>query len=58
MTVERTNSELKDGVLPDKIYKRGANARYEIELAILLTTMGKVGRVLALRGEHRSGRVS
>ena len=57
-TVERTNSELKDGFLPDKIYKRGANARYEIELAILLTTMKKVGRVLALRGEHRSGRVS
>lgn len=56
--MERTNSELKDGFLPDKIYKRGANARYEIELAILLTTMKKVGRVLALRGEHRSGRVS
>jgi len=58
VTVERTNSELKDGFLPDKIYKRGANARYEIELAILLTTRKKVGRVLALRGEHRSGRVS
>jgi len=48
-TVERTNSELKDGFLPDKIYKRGAQARYEIELAILLTTMKKVRNILLLK---------
>ena len=45
-TVERTNSELRDGYLPDKIYKRGCHARYEIALSILLTTMKKVRKVL------------
>ena len=48
-TVERTNSELKDGFLPDKIYKRGAQARYEIELAVLLTTIKKVSTMLLLK---------
>ncbi len=48
-TVERTNSELKDGFLPDKIYKRGAQARYEIELAVLLTTIKKVSKMLLLK---------
>lgn len=47
-TVERTNSELKDGFLPNKIYRRGARARYEIELAILLTSMKKIRHVLTL----------
>ncbi len=50
-TVERTNSELKDGFLPDKIYKQAARARYEIALAILLTTMKKVRNVLKLYDE-------
>jgi hypothetical protein len=51
-TVERINSELKDGFLPDKIYKRGAHARYEIELAILLTAMKKIRHVLTLYGQQ------
>jgi len=48
-TVERTNSELKDGFLPDKIYKRGSQAQYEIQLAILLTTVKKVSNMLLLK---------
>ncbi len=50
-TVERTNSELKDGFLPDKIYKRGAQARYEIELAVLLTAIKKVSKMLVLKNQ-------
>jgi len=57
-TVERTNSELKDGFLPDTIYKRGAQARYEIALAILLTTMKKVRNVLILYEELKVNRAS
>jgi hypothetical protein len=57
-TVERTNSELKDGFLPDTIYKRGARARYEIALAILLTTMKKVRNVLILYEECKINRAS
>lgn len=45
-TVERTNSELKDGYLPDKIYRRGCHARYDISLSILLTTLKKVRNVM------------
>jgi hypothetical protein len=57
-TVERTNSELKDGFLPDTIYKRGARARYEISLAILLTTMKKVRNVLILCEAQKIHRAS
>ena len=57
-TVERTNSELKDGVLPDIIYKRGSHARYEIGLAILLTTMKKVRNVLILYEQRQAYLVS
>lgn len=57
-TVERTNSELKDGFLPDTIYKRGARARNEIALAILLTTMKKVRNVLILYEELKVNRAS
>jgi len=57
-TVERTNSELKDGFLPDTIYKRGARARYEISLAILLTTMKKVRNVLILYEQQKIHRAS
>jgi hypothetical protein len=53
-TVERTNSELKDGFLPDKIYKRDCHARYEIELALLLTTMKMAARVLAMERQARA----
>jgi len=55
-TVERTNSELKDGYLPDKIYRRGCHARYDIELAILLTTLKKARNVLLAREEARVGK--
>ena len=48
-TVERTNSELKDGFLPAKMYRRGSQARYDIELAILLTTLKMAGRVLRMK---------
>ena len=57
-TVERTNSELKDGFLPDIIYKRGSHARYEIGLAILLTTMKKVRNVLILYEQRQAYLVS
>lgn len=57
-TVERTNGELKDGFLPEKIYRRGSHARYEIELAILLTTMKKAGDVLLLKEEARARKAS
>lgn len=57
-TVERTNSELKDGFLPDIIYKRGSHARYEIGLAILLTTMKKVRNVLILYEQCKARSVS
>ena len=45
-TVERTNSKLKDGFLPDKIYRRGCYARYDIGLSILLTSLKKIRSVL------------
>ena len=57
-TVERTNSELKDGFLPDKIYRRGSHARYDIELAILLTTMKKAWRMLLVKEEARAEQAS
>jgi len=57
-TVERTNSELKDGYLPDVIYKRGCHARYEIALSVLLTTMKKVRNVLMLYEQHNTRRAS
>ena len=57
-TVERTNSELKDGYLPDVIYKRGCHARYEIALAVLLTTMKKVRKVLMLYEQQHTLRVA
>jgi hypothetical protein len=57
-TVERTNSELKDGFLPDKLYRRGSHARYDIELAILLTTMKKAWSMLLLKEETRSEQAS
>jgi hypothetical protein len=57
-TVERTNGELKDGFLPDKIYRRGSHARYDIELAVLLTTMKKAWTVLLRKEEAKAKRAS
>ena len=48
-TVERTNSELKANFLPDTLYARGANAIFEIKLAIFLAAFSKIGRVLRRR---------
>ncbi|MBI9095158.1 MAG: transposase [Sphaerochaeta sp.] len=57
-TVERSNSELKDGFLPDKIYRKGSHARYDIELAILMTTMKKVWKMLLLKEESKATKAS
>ena len=57
-TVERSNSELKDGFLPDKIYRRGSHARYDIEMAILMTTMRKVWKMLLLNEDSKAKKVS
>jgi len=57
-TVERSNSELKDGFLPDKIYRRGSHARYDIEMAILMTTMKKVWKMLLLKEEPKAKKAS
>lgn len=47
-TIERTNGELKDGYLPVKLYRKGEQARYDISLAILLTTIKKVLAVVSM----------
>jgi hypothetical protein len=57
-TVERSNSELKDGFLPDKLYRKGSHARYDIELAILMTTMKKVWKMLLLKEESKATKAS
>lgn len=57
-TVERTNSELKDGFLPDKLYRRGSQVRYDIELAILLTTMKKAWQILLNKEKIKVSKVS
>ncbi len=41
-TVERTNSELKECFLINKLYSRGANAHFDIQLALLLLTVKKI----------------
>ena len=47
-TIERTNGELKEGYLPVKLYRKGEQARYDISLAILLTTVKKVLSVVSM----------
>lgn len=51
--IERTNGELKDGYLPVKLYRKGEQARYDISLAILLTTIKKVLSVASAIPEQR-----
>ncbi len=51
--IERTNGELKDGYLPVKLYRKGEQARYDISLAILLTTIKKVLAVVSAIPEQR-----
>jgi len=38
---KKTNSELEEGYLPDKIYRRENYTKHDIELATSLTTMKK-----------------
>jgi hypothetical protein len=53
-TVERTNSELKDGFLPNKLYRKKSHARYDIELSILLLTMKKIKKILLLKDQTKA----
>lgn len=53
-TVERTNSELKDGFLPNKLYRKKSHARYDIELSILLLTMKKIKKILLLKDQAKA----
>ena len=41
-TVERTNSELKECFLIEKLYSRGEKAHFDIQLAVLLLTIKKI----------------
>lgn len=41
-TVERTNSELKECFLIEKLYSRGAKSHFDIQLAVLLLTIKKI----------------
>jgi hypothetical protein len=52
-TIERTNGELKEGYLPVKLYRKGEQARYDISLAILLTTVKKVLSVVSMMQDQR-----
>jgi len=53
-TVERTNSELKLCYLPDHLHSRGAKARFDISMGILLTTMKKMRIRMLLEKEKQS----
>jgi len=53
-TVERTNAELKESFLPPVIYRRSAQARFEISLAVLLTTVKMVERVIKAKGATKN----
>ncbi len=41
-SVERTNSELKECFLIEKLYSRGNKAHFDIQLAVLLLTIKKI----------------
>ena len=41
-TVERTNSELKECFLPEKLYSRGRKGIFQIELSILMLDIKKI----------------
>ena len=45
-TVERTNGEMKECFLANKLYSRGTRAIFEMELAVLLITIKKMNKVL------------
>ena len=48
-TVERTNSELKECFLPEKLYSRGKRGIFQIELSILMLDIKKI--IARLRAE-------
>ena len=51
-TVERTNSELKEYFLPEKLYSRGRRGIFQIELSILLPDIKKI--LARLKAEARA----
>ena len=52
-TVERTNSELKECFLPQKLYSRGKRGIFQIELSILMLDIKKISaRLRAEAGEQ------
>ena len=53
-TVERTNSELKECFLPTKIYSRGNNALFDLQLSVLLITQKKIKQRLILEEKKKA----
>ena len=53
-TVERTNSELKECFLPSKIYSRGNNALFDLQLSVLLITQKRIKQRLILEREKKA----
>ena len=50
-TVERTNSELKECFLPEKLYSRGKRGIFQIELSILMLDIKKIAARLRAESE-------
>ena len=50
-TVERTNSELKECFLPEKLYSRGKRGIFQIELSILMLDIKKIAARLRAEAE-------
>ena len=50
-TVERTNSELKECFLPEKLYSRGKRGIFQIELSILMLDIKKIAARLKAESE-------
>ncbi len=46
-TVERTNREMKACFIPHALYSRGERAIFEMRLAVLLTAIKKMGKVIS-----------
>ena len=52
-SVERTNSELKECFLPEKLYSRGLIGVFQIELAILMLDIKKIAARLRVESEAK-----
>ena len=55
-TVEKTNSELKECFLPEKLYSRGRRGIFQIELSILLLDIKKI--LARLKAEAIAGKTA